>query len=269
MTDDARIIAIDWSGAVTGAAKKIWLAEARGGDIVRLESGRTRAGVTEHLIALKAESERLVVGLDFAFSLPEWFLRQRSFASAPLLWQRLAAGAADRWLAACEPPFWGKPGCPKPPLVESGHRLTDTSMKAKSVFQVGGAGAVGTGSLRGMCELHRLRDAGFHVWPFDAPALPLLIEIYPRILTGPVIKSDWTARHDFLAGDRFHSVSESMRTLAATTEDAFDAAVSALAMDAHRDELLALPTVAHPQLRLEGAIWRPGWTEGHLVDRLA
>ena len=54
--DEMRVIAIDWSGAVTGAAKKIWLAEALDGQIVRLESGRTRDQITEHLIALKAES---------------------------------------------------------------------------------------------------------------------------------------------------------------------------------------------------------------------
>ncbi len=262
----ARIIAIDWSGAVTGAAKKIWLAEAHDGDIVRLESGRSRDQITKHLIELADEDPHMVVGLDFAFSMPEWFLRQRGFASAPQLWQRLAAGADERWLAACEPPFWGKPGCPKPPSVETGLRLSDASMKAKSVFQVGGAGAVGTGSLRGMRELHHLRAAGFHVWPFDSPALPMLVEIYPRTLTGPVIKSDWNKRMEFLTRPPYASIAVPMRARAASTEDAFDAAVSALAMDAHRDELLALPHVAHPQLRLEGAIWRPGWTESGLIQ---
>ena len=263
----ARIIAIDWSGAITGAAKKVWLAEAVGGNIVRLECGRTRNQITEHLISLAADDEQLVVGLDFAFSMPEWFLRQRGFASAPQLWQRLAAGADERWLAACEPPFWGRPGCPKPPSVESGLRLSDATMKAKSVFQIGGAGAVGTGSLRGMRELHHLREAGFHVWPFDLPAMPLLVEIYPRALTGPVNKSDWIRRTQFLSRERYDSVDAPMRALAASTEDAFDAAVSAFEMDAHRDELSALPHVTHPQLRLEGAIWRPGWSEPALVGR--
>jgi hypothetical protein len=265
VTPRARTIAIDWSGAVTGAAKKIWLAEARAGDIIRLESGRTRAQITQHLIELADADPHIAVGLDFAFSMPEWFLRQRGFASAPQLWQRLAAGADERWLAACEPPFWGRPGCPKPASVETGLRLRDAASKAKSVFQIGGAGAVGTGSLRGMRELHHLRAAGFHVWPFDPPAMPLLVDIYPRALTGPVTKSDWAKRTTFLAGPRFATIAAPMRPLAASTEDAFDAAVSAFEMDAHRDELLALPHVTHPQLRLEGAIWRPGWTEAPLV----
>ena len=34
--------------------------------------------------------------------------------------------------------------------------------------------------------LRELQDAGFSVWPFDPPRLPLVVEIYPRWLTGPV-----------------------------------------------------------------------------------
>jgi hypothetical protein len=116
-----------------------------------------------------------------------------------------------------------------------------------------------------MRELHRLREAGFHVWPFDAPQMPLLVEIYPRALTGPVNKSDWARRTQFLSRERYGSIAAPIRALAATTEDAFDAAVSAFEMDAHRAELLALPHVTHPQLRLEGALWLPEWSEPALV----
>lgn len=204
-----RVIAVDWSGAVVGSEKKIWLAEAGwgaggggaarddaavGGRIVRLECGRTRDEVAEHLIELAGEDARLVVGLDFAFSMPAWFMRQRGFATAPMLWQRLAAGAAERWLASCEPPFWGRAGRRKPAAEGPGLRLTDVAAKAKSVFQVGGAGSVGTGSLRGMCVLHRLREAGFHVWPFDAPGWPLAVEIYPRTWTRGVVVRSAAAR---------------------------------------------------------------------------
>ena len=49
-----------------------------------------------------------------------------------------------------------------------------------------------------------------------------------------------------------------MRERAAGSEDAFDAAVSALVMARHRDELSALPPVPPgSRLRLEGAIWTP------------
>ena len=40
-----------------------------------------------------------------------------------------------------------------------------TSVRPKSTFQIGGAGAVGTGSLRGMPHLLTLREAGCAVWP--------------------------------------------------------------------------------------------------------
>ncbi|MEX0750548.1 MAG: hypothetical protein WD359_07030, partial [Dehalococcoidia bacterium] len=61
-----------------------------------------------------------------------------------------------------------------------------------------GAGAVGTGSLRGMPMLHRLHAAGMHIWPYDDPGYPLVIEIYPRLLTGPVRKSSPQARARYI-----------------------------------------------------------------------
>ncbi|HSH76672.1 MAG TPA: hypothetical protein VLA09_13375, partial [Longimicrobiales bacterium] len=48
-----RHLAIDWSGAKSGSASKIWLAEARtqagAPRLTRLESGRTRTEVIDHL----------------------------------------------------------------------------------------------------------------------------------------------------------------------------------------------------------------------------
>lgn len=57
-----RTIAIDWSGAVAGAERKIWLAEASHGTLVRLENGRSREALTEHLIAEASRTPELVVG---------------------------------------------------------------------------------------------------------------------------------------------------------------------------------------------------------------
>jgi predicted O-methyltransferase YrrM len=65
-----RFIAIDWSGDRRGGAKEIWLAAAAGGRLARLENGRDREQVAAHLIAEAGRDPRLVVGLDFAFSLP-------------------------------------------------------------------------------------------------------------------------------------------------------------------------------------------------------
>jgi hypothetical protein len=71
-----RVIAIDWSGR-SGAAQRqaLWLGEAVDGELVRLEGGRTRTQITELLIAEADRDPDVIVGFDFAFSLPAWYLR--------------------------------------------------------------------------------------------------------------------------------------------------------------------------------------------------
>ncbi|MDP9363775.1 MAG: hypothetical protein M3Q10_06050 [Chloroflexota bacterium] len=257
---DALVIAIDWSSAVQGAKKKIWLAEAIDGRLVRLESGRDRDAVAAHLIAHAGAHPETVIGLDFAFSLPAWFVRERGWGSAHALWAS-ADRDADRWLAAAKPPFWGKPGTRKPALIEHFRRTeldapVTAGIAPKSVFQIGGAGSVGTGSLRGMRLLHRLHDAGFSIWPFDPPGRPRVVEIYPRLLTGPVVKKSAEARAVYLAG-RYPDLDSEFASVAASGEDAFDAAVSALVMAAHLPRLIGLPAAADETARLEGLIWSP------------
>ena len=78
-----------------------------------------------------------------------------------------------------------------------------------------------------------------------------MFEIYPRALTGPVTKSRWTERHAYL---REHFPDQELLERAAGSEDAFDAAVSALVM---ARDLTALPVVSDPELRLEGWAWAP------------
>ncbi len=92
------------------------------------------------------------------------------------------------------------------------------------MFQIGGAGSVGTASIRGMNVLLALRSAGFAVWPFDPPSGPTVIEIYPRVLTGPVRKSSAEERQTYLAGGGLRG-SEAIRRSASSNEDPFDAAV--------------------------------------------
>lgn len=266
-----RILAIDWSGAKNGAKRTIWLAEVVEGCIAGLERGRDRAAIVEHLDVLRGQGEELVVGIDFAFSLPEWYVRSHGAAAGPELWDWLAEGGrAERLLEDCQPPFWGRPGKPRPPMAGDPLRSTDAATRAgqgiapKSVFQIGGAGAVGTGSLRGMVELRRLRAAGFAIWPFDDPRLPLVVEIYPRALTGPVVKSRADARREHLRKYR-DRMPRSVLDAAERSEDAFDAAASALVMWDQRRELLNLPPVSDERLRLEGIIWQPRWRERHGV----
>lgn len=92
-----RVIAIDWSGARKGTEKRIWLAEAAEGQLTRLENGRGREQIFDHLKAEAERDPRMIVGLDFAFSLPAWFLEKRGFTSARELWE-LADREAGGWL---------------------------------------------------------------------------------------------------------------------------------------------------------------------------
>lgn len=257
-----RFIGVDWSGAVKGARRKIWLAEvdAVDGRVVRLEAGRSRARVADHLLEEASKNPDIIVGFDFAFSLPSWFLEERQLADAPALWA-LVATEGERWLAECRPPFWGRPNTRRPELHDH-LRRTDREVPAvggirpKSVFQIGGAGAVGTGSLRGMPILLRLRQEGFAVWPFESARLPLVVEIYPRLLTGAVDKGNLDRRRSYLY-DKFPRLDTPIRELGISCEDAFDALVSALVMAKHADNFLSLPAAEDDIRRREGKIWHP------------
>jgi hypothetical protein len=256
-----RILAIDWSGRRAGERRAIWLAEARDGTIERLECGRSRDEVAEHLIALADADPALAVGFDFSFSLPAWFLTERGLPSADALWDD-ATRAGETWLSACAAPFWGRAGATRPELPAH-FRQTEARLPAiggtrvKSTFQVGGAGSVGTGSIRGFPILARLRAAGFRVWPFhDEPRIPVAVEIYPRVFTGSVVKSRVDARRAFLDAHA-PELDEQFRAHAIGSEDAFDALFAARAMSRAADELAALPTIDDAITRLEGAVWAP------------
>jgi hypothetical protein len=254
------VVAVDWSGARSGASRHIWVARVHRGELVALDNGRSRGQVVEHLAALRqASPEGLAVGLDFAFSFPAWFLHQRGYGHVEALWEA-AARDGEEWLQRCAPPFWGRPGKPRPEL-EAHYRATElqaavAGIRAKSAFQIGGAGTVGTGSIRGMPHLLELRAHGFGIWPFHPPSAWTVTEIYPRLLTGPVRKSDPEQRRRHLAESPW-SVDPAFERAMAGSEDAFDAAVSALAMAERSDELSGLPQACDELTLLEGAIWPP------------
>jgi hypothetical protein len=257
----SRVVAIDWSGDLKHGHRKIWLCEVVGGDVARLENGRAREQIADHLIAEAERDPGFVVGLDFAFSFPAQFLRKRAHRHVASVWAE-AERLGERWLRHCPFPFWGKPGKKKPALGQSLYRETELDVawesraQPMSVFQIGGAGAVGVGSIRGMPILKRLREAGFSIWPFDAPALPLVVEIWPRLFMGAVLKSRRDARRHYLARS-LPTVGGAARDDAEASDDAFDALVSALAMNEHRAALARLAQTTSPRALLEGEIWRP------------
>lgn len=197
--------------------------------------------------------------------------------------------------AARDARFWGKPH--KRPAAFSGEnfrtsfRHTDWDNKVaqaledgdaeraakmkgitpKSPFQIGGSGSVGTGSLRAMPMLARLHGAGWRVWPFEDAALsavephprPLLVEMYTRLMTGAVAKSNALARKRYLAARRaedpvFATIPRAVFKQAEGSEDAFDALVSALEMVRHAETFPRLRATQDPGLLLEGNTWRPG-----------
>ena len=239
-----RFAAVDWSGRAVGGRRHIWTAIVQEGRLA-LEGGRDRRQVGDRLVELALADPRLVVGLDFGFSLPLWFLTAHGVENG----LEVSEDLAESWLRECPPPFWGRRGRRRGP--EPQLRLTELAARtAKSVFQVGGAGSVGTGSLRGFPLLRRLRAEGFALWPFDEPRLPLALEIFPRLLTGPVRKSRLEERRSYLRQRDWPAEP-------AVSEDAFDAAVSALRMHARADLLLGLAPERDPVYRREGRIWSP------------
>jgi len=297
-----RVVGVDWSGDQgPGQRRKIWAGVWTAGagsslkdGVVTLESGRSRVELMAWLVEMARETPRMVVGFDFSFSYPAWFLRELGIGSAPEFWRMVADGQGERWLHKdCEDVrFWGRVGPqrhgkkPAEFCGEHAHRMlrrAETVLKVraeiadplavariagiapKSVFQIGGAGSVGTASLRGMPGLLVLRAAGFRVWPFDAPSVkkPMAVEIYTRLMTGAVNKSSEAARTGYLAKKRrenalYAGLSRGVMAKARGSEDAFDALVTALVMVEHRREFARLRRTEDEVFRMEGRTWVPG-----------
>jgi hypothetical protein len=301
-----RVVAVDWSGDKgPGQRKKLWAGvwtAAGAGDVgkVILEGGRSREELIAWLVELGRETPRMVVGVDCCFSFPAWFLAEHGCATVFDFWQHVAAGHGERWLhRECEDGrFWGVRGTlrtGKRPAEWSGEglrqmmRKTDwenkiaqgleggdperaakmVGIQAKSPFQIGGSGSVGTGSLRAMEWLLKLRAAGFRVWPFESSRLgeaepqPLLVEMYTRLLTGPVKKSNALARREYLLEKKrtdalYAGLSLGVVEKARGSEDGFDALVCCLEMVRWREEFAGLRATQDAVLRLEGITWRPG-----------
>lgn len=242
-TTNATVVAVDWSGRRTREERAIWMAVATNAAVVRLESGRTRETVMAELrrIASSATYDApVVIGLDFSFSFPRWFAHEQRCTTVDMLWN-LVAAEGEAWLRDSKPPFWGRPGCPRPDLPAH-FRFTEQAVqpvggiRPKSTFQIGGAGSVGSGSIRGMALLNHLRSAPCAIWPFDPPAPATAFELYPRWWTGPVVKSNRHARATYLQlrapMPPHQSIDQRFVAQAIDSEDAFDALITALSISA-------------------------------------
>ena len=125
-----RVVGVDWSGDKgPGQRRKIWAGvwTASTGRVT-LEGGRTREELIAWLIEMSKETPRMVVGFDFTFSYPAWFLRELGIASAPEFWRLVADGQGEKWLhhECADGRFWGRAGVGrggKRPQEFSGERL--------------------------------------------------------------------------------------------------------------------------------------------------
>jgi len=251
------LVAIDWSGRLDDTGRTTWMAVIEDGVFRRLENGRSRPELRDELIRLRDRTARLVAGIDFAFGFPQWYAKANGWTCGRDIW-RAACRDGESWLISATGPFWGRtttrPQHPGDPLRQTEH---ETGGSPRSIFQIGGAGAVGTGSIRGMRVLHELAEAGFAIWPFEPAGDATIIEIYPRLLTGKVVKSSARACLQHLnAHYPKDEMPDLFRGMAAATEDAFDAAVSALEMARAHDVLCHLPDGDDID-RIEGRIWSP------------
>ena len=228
---DVRAIAVDWSGARERVRHSLQIAAA---PPLRLLGGSTRTEAAELLVREAERDPELVVGLDFAFSFPAWYLDELGVGDPRELWE-LAAREGERWLAEAREPFWRR-ARDEALRGREAFRRTEREVGGapKSVFQLVGAGQVGTGTLRGLPLLDRLARAGFSVWPFDDARPPVVVEIYPRL---------------------FRDAYAPARPLAGGNPHAFDALVSAEVMSRHLEEIRTLRS--DPEYALEGRIWRP------------
>nr|WP_224825142.1 gephyrin-like molybdotransferase Glp [Cognatishimia sp. MH4019] len=165
---------------------------------------------------LRSTPGRILLGFDFAFGFPPGFAEALTGrAEARAVWADLACRirdgknnennrfqVADAINAATpgEGPFWGRPvGLTLPHLDMTKRRtaaypefraIEGHSKGAKSVWQLAGAGAVGSQTLIGLAHLHRLCEAfgdEIAVWPQNTgwskpDARITLVEIYPALL---------------------------------------------------------------------------------------
>ena len=99
--------------------------------------------------------------------------------------------------------------------------------------------------------------AGFAVWPFDEPRLPVVVEIYPRLFTGRTRVSDAQARAEHLRNDRLADLPAEILAKARNSPDAFDALCTVMAMAQHAAEFADLSRASDADALLEGEIWMP------------
>jgi molybdopterin-guanine dinucleotide biosynthesis adapter protein len=218
-----RVIIVDWSGRAARSPSRdtkdaIWVGLCEAG---REEQSyfRSRADAEIWLAARLAEGGRQLVGFDFPMGYPAGLARRLTGTDSA---RALHGWLADRITDAPDNannrfdvaeainiqlggpgPFWGNPiARPRAHLpslktvdymalgLAEKRRVEVENPPAKPVWQLLGAGSVGSQALLGIPVVHRLAlSTGAAVWPFDAPGPLTLAEVYPSLLSQAVFAS--------------------------------------------------------------------------------
>ena len=224
MTFDTFLM-VDWSGGndrgPTPKKDAIWVCAARAGvaDMPIYLRNRTVAEdwITTFLQDERAAGRRVLAGFDFAFGYPAGFGKALTGSDDPFaVWDWFAARVTDTatmnnrfdlagQINAMIPgtgPFWGNglnrdiAHLPRKGLNRAGHGMPekrDAEKQAKGAFpvwQLSGAGAVGSQVIMGLPVLARLRKTfgqDLCVWPFEPTDRPIaVVEIWPSLIAKAV-----------------------------------------------------------------------------------
>jgi hypothetical protein len=218
-----RVIVVDWSGRATRSPvceskDAIWIGTCEHGSETQCYF-RTRSEAAAWLTTTLSDGGRHLVGFDFPMGYPVGLARRLTGTDGALALHGWLAGrivdgpdnANNRFEVAADinrqlggaGPFWGCPKSrPRPHLpslktvdytalgLKEKRQVEHENPPAKPVWQLLGAGSVGSQALLGIPFVHRLaKDTGAAIWPFDEPHDLTLAEVYPSLLARAVAAS--------------------------------------------------------------------------------
>lgn len=279
-----RIVIVDWSASATPkrGADSIWICEldTRSGAEVT-QNPPTRWQARDLVRATACQSGRTLIGVDFPLGYPTGFASAVGLDGEPwsAVWTHLAATATDdhrnrnnRWDVARDwnrrlgtPHFWGAPAAradewiparmPRTGLTLPQYRSSEARLRARglrpfTVWQLLGAGSVGSQVITGIPMLEHLRRdpdlaARLQVWPFETGLTPSSSFGTHAVVVAEV----WPSAIDFRHID--HPVKDGQQVIALARHLAAHDAAGTL-------EPMFAPTVDDP----DAVVREEGWVLG-------
>ena len=242
-----RIVIVDWSANASPkrGADSIWICELdthTGTEVTR--NPPTRWAARDLVVAALRAPGRTLLGVDFPLGYPAGFASAVGLGSPPwaAVWTHLGEVVVDdernrnnRWDVAREwnrrlgaPHFWGAPPAradewltstmPRTGLALSPYRacearLRDRGLRPFTVWQLLGAGSVGSQAITGIPVLQHVRHhpdlaARTNVWPFETG----LTRTPAAMVDAIVIAEVWPSAIDFRQVD--HPVKDAQQVIA-------------------------------------------------------